>query len=356
MIYSYANFNLGDDLFIKLLCERYPNTQFGLYAPKRYKSIFKDLDNIVIHPRDSIFYAGLTAILKIFKINISIRKLIAMKYDAVVHIGGSIFMQSPGWEKRIKHRKKVYNKPFFLLGANFGPFTDEKYYRKYKEIIKEYTDVCFRDQQSYEMFKDLGNVRVSSDIIFQLENDNEGFPQKKTVLISVIMPSKREGYQGVDEKYYEKIRDIAVNFIQKGYEIILMSFCEKEGDEEAVNTIYSLIPSKLQVNVKKHYYRENIDKTLNIIKVSSFIIATRFHSMILGWVYNKPVYPIVYSEKMTNVMKNVGFNGGYVELKEINKLNQDEVVDSLLKNKLINISYFAKDAENHFIELDKYLK
>ena len=41
-VYAYTRQNLGDDLFIKILCERYPNTQFVLYAPNVYKDIFKD--------------------------------------------------------------------------------------------------------------------------------------------------------------------------------------------------------------------------------------------------------------------------------------------------------------------------
>src|SRR5699024_1160694 len=41
MVYAYSQFNLGDDLFIKILCERYPETQFVLYAPKQYKRCFQ---------------------------------------------------------------------------------------------------------------------------------------------------------------------------------------------------------------------------------------------------------------------------------------------------------------------------
>ncbi len=55
MIYAYCNFNLGDDLFIKILCERYPEVHFLLYAPIEYKYYFKWLPNITVYPRNNIF-------------------------------------------------------------------------------------------------------------------------------------------------------------------------------------------------------------------------------------------------------------------------------------------------------------
>lgn len=33
MVSAYTEFNLGDDLFIKVLCERYPDTRFMIIAP-----------------------------------------------------------------------------------------------------------------------------------------------------------------------------------------------------------------------------------------------------------------------------------------------------------------------------------
>ena len=38
--------NLGDDLFIKILCERYGNTDFVLAGPGKFKVLFKDITNL----------------------------------------------------------------------------------------------------------------------------------------------------------------------------------------------------------------------------------------------------------------------------------------------------------------------
>lgn len=39
LIKAYTQLNLGDDLFIKILCERYENTEFYLFATPEYKNL-----------------------------------------------------------------------------------------------------------------------------------------------------------------------------------------------------------------------------------------------------------------------------------------------------------------------------
>ncbi|HPF83773.1 MAG TPA: hypothetical protein PLV83_06400, partial [Bacilli bacterium] len=42
----YANKNLGDDLFIKIICERYPNIRFTIFVDSSYKDTFNDIKNL----------------------------------------------------------------------------------------------------------------------------------------------------------------------------------------------------------------------------------------------------------------------------------------------------------------------
>lgn len=352
MVYAYTNFNLGDDLFIKVLCERYPNTNFVLYAPSEYKKNFQELNNITYYSSDSIFFRGINFICRKFKLNISPRKLLAKNCDAVVHIGGSIFMQGKKWKRGLKNREKIRNKPFFLLGANFGPYEDNNYYKDHKNLFKEYTDICFREKYSYDLFKDLPNVRMADDVIFQLKTKQ--LEKDEYIVISVIKPSIRKHLEGYDEIYYQKIKDITKYFTNIGYNIILMSFCENEGDGEAIEEIFSLLPACNSKKVSKYLYRNNIDEALNILGRSCFIIGTRFHAMILGWVNNIPVFPIAYSDKMINVMNDINFQGYYTDFNNIHKLEAKQVFKSMKKNN-IDVSKQVINAEKHFEKLDDYL-
>jgi colanic acid/amylovoran biosynthesis protein len=358
MIHAYANFNLGDDLFIKVLCERYPNTQFTLYAPQQYKITFQNIENINIIPNDTLIVRGINFVVKkLFKKNNFYQYYITKKKDASVHIGGSLFMEDEKWRVLLDNQKslKIPGKPFYLLGANFGPYKDTRFYEEYKELFKEYTDICFREKHSFSIFDELDNVRLADDIVFQLQLKNaKRVAQNPNIVISVIKPSVRKQLKAFEKEYYHKVRELAIYFIEKGYNVIFMSFCENEQDNEAIKDIIRLIPANYKENIFKHLYKFDINKSLEIIEQTNLVIATRFHSMILGMIYNKPTFPIIYSDKMSNVLNDINFTGSSIRLNEISKLEPKIVFDSM-ENGVIDISQQRKNAENHFEKLDEFL-
>jgi colanic acid/amylovoran biosynthesis protein len=220
MIYAYTQFNLGDDLFIKVLCERYPETSFMLYAPSGYKCTFKGLPNIRIIPSDNLIFKGLHYLSRRLPLYNFIKSC-----DMAIQIGGSLFIQGDNWRKELSHHKtmKMKHKPFFLLGANFGPYDDNAFYREYQQLFRTYTHICFREKYSYDLFNDLPQVRMADDIIFQLKKPAIT-QQQKMLVLSVIKPSIRRHLANCDCLYYQKMAEIAIHFIDKGYHVILMAF------------------------------------------------------------------------------------------------------------------------------------
>lgn len=355
-VYAYTQFNLGDDLFIKVLCERYPKTKFIILAPKEYKNVFKEINNLRIIPSDSKILRGLNFIFRKIGVEYFTNKVLAFFSRASILIGGSLFMQNEHWEKNLVHVKsmRAKNKPFFLLGANFGPFYGKNFYNQHRKIFSEFTDICFRDRYSYNLFKELNNVRQADDIVFQLKYSCKYEKQGNNIVISVIKPSVRSHLKNYDNIYYNKIKDIILFFVNKNYNVILMSFCEYEEDDKAIDSIFELLPDKCRNSVSKYYYKTNLERALSIIAKSNFVVATRFHSMILGWLFNKPVLPIIYSEKMTNVIKDIGFSGLYVDLKNINKLESKDVFECMGSN-FVDISKQIINSDNQFKKLDSFL-
>lgn len=45
---AYMACNLGDDLFITILCERYPSVNFYLFCSEPYTVAFKNIKNITV--------------------------------------------------------------------------------------------------------------------------------------------------------------------------------------------------------------------------------------------------------------------------------------------------------------------
>ena len=52
LIYAYMAGNLGDDLMVLVLCQRYPNVNFRLWADKSYKKRFQHIRNLKVYSPD----------------------------------------------------------------------------------------------------------------------------------------------------------------------------------------------------------------------------------------------------------------------------------------------------------------
>lgn len=355
MIYAYTYFNLGDDLFIKILCERYQHTQFILYAPSEYKSSLKHLNNITFVNSQSIKYRGINFLFKLLKSSHVSQHLLAKSCDGVVEIGGSLFIQNNDWQYEFKKKKrsKLKDKPFFLLGANFGPYDDPAFLTTHKDMFKQYTDICFRDQYSYDLFSKLDNVRLADDIVFTLDKEYQQTIEDM-ITISIIKPSIRASLSKYDAIYFNKISELIIHFIDNDYQVTLMSFCEYELDHEAIKTITNLIPVEYHDKIHDFYYKTNLDEALRLIAKSRFLIATRFHAMILGWLYDIPVFPIAYSSKMTQVMEDNYFTGAYTTIEDIHTVDPHYVLESFDTYKH-DVSKQVKNAQKQFLKLDVFL-
>lgn len=360
MLYAYLNSNLGDDLFIKIISERYPNIIFRLVVSNIYKETFKENKNIRIY--DLSLFNKLDSLLLRLINKKPISNMIAKNCIASVYIGGSLFIQKGNFDWhiifRINKSRLIHLQPFYLLGANFGPYQDEEFYIKYKELFKEYKDICFRESYSYNLFKDLDNVRISPDIVFNYKPHKKVKP-KKQIAVSVIDLKNRTNLNSFHLTYIIRLAQICESFISKGYEIQLISFCSnKEGDINAIEDIISGVEEKYKDKVHQCLYQgKNIESIILILQESEYILATRFHAMILGWALERPVFPIIYSNKMLNVIKDTGFKGQYTRIEEMNNLSMDDVMYNLKNNVLLdNINELRIQAEEHFKILDKLLK
>lgn len=359
LIRAYVNINLGDDLFINMLCKRYPGHQFYLMGSAKSTYPFKDLENLkIIKPIRYIdtFFDRLKLNIRVNQI---IQNYVSKKCDAVIHIGGSVFIQDKdSWQTKVNSYRRLVNnsKHFFVLGSNFGPYTDDKFLLKYREIFSAMDDISFRDKSSYNKFSSLKNVRLAPDIVFALDSSSiEEFTQNKEeyIVISVIDLSWRNGLKDYTKLYEKSILDISNRLINEGKSVLLMSFCAAEGDEEAINRILGKFPSK---KIQSYFYNGNISEALSIIKSSAGVVATRFHSLILGWVFNKSVFTFEYSKKTLNLLNDLKFEGYHLSIKDLVDIDIERVVEQLIQKEPPNIMKEKKNAENHFLKTDQFLK
>lgn len=355
-IYAYTKENLGDDLFVKVLCERYPHVQFKIVCDYRVHRAFNGIENLRVYRTTSKIDSFFSKIGLNIGYNNYLTNRISKSCDAIVNIGGSLFMQRDGWEKQLKNfkNKVIKGKNFYLIGCNFGPYYSQSYLNEYGKVFSELTDVCFRDNSSFELFSHLSNVRLASDVVFSL-SVNKQSKNEDYVCISVIDCNMKENLKKYTEDYETKIVETIRFIADKGIKIKLLSFCAHEGDLNAINRIHNKLTNTSRNMTDVIDYRGNLKEVIEVINHSGGIIATRFHAMILGFICNKPTYPLVYSIKTINVLKDINYKGKFTQIEEINNLDIKNIYEQISKNETINVNKQIKNSHDQFRELDKLL-
>ena len=358
-LFAYDHMNVGDDLFIYTITQRYPNVQFYLWSSTKNKITFRSLKNLKIISVD----AGIIPFLHKLRPSLVSRykDWCCKKCDAVVYIGGSIFIEYPEWNDILNWWEyAAENYSLYILGANFGPYISEEYRYRLGGILKKARDVCFRDRYSWELFCDNKNIRYAPDILFSVSLPLKEDLSSKKVFFSIInCARKKEGIYSLDKyenSYIRGVCNIITRFMKDGYKVVLGSFCEDEGDKEAAHKITNFLPAKYKSSCEiLSYNGKNMQEMLKAICRSDYIVATRFHAIILGIVAGRPVFPLIYSDKTRHILQDIGYNGAYFDIRTVCEYNYEIIVENLDNQYVLNASDAICRAEEHFKELDKLL-
>lgn len=294
-IMAYARKNLGDDLFIKMLLDKYKEVAFYIKVKQdEFLNKHKQYQNLhVLEGEDTAE--------ELYKMNVE-------EYDAYVYIGGSIFMEGGkvynltskfyDFVKRCKEKQK----PFCYISSNYGPYQTEEYFNLSRKNFKACTDICFRDQYSYHLFKDISSVRYAPDFAFS-------YPLKKqekiknSIGISVIDLGIRNDLEEKKNKYVELLIHHIEKYIQLGNTVYIYSFCEYEGDEVTLNKILETFKNNRKIIGIR--YDGDIDKFLNLYSKMEYMICARFHAMILSTIARQKMFMISYSNKIDYVIEDL---------------------------------------------------
>lgn len=357
-LYAYDRINFGDDLFIRTICSRYPKVKFYLWSKKYNEKVFSDVKNLKVLDQESKF---LTTLQKVHpSLYPRYKSKMERKCDAVVYIGGSIFIEYDNWEQILTWWDyEALNRKFYILGANFGPYKTEEYRNKLASILNNTQDVCFRDKYSYNLFSDVKKVRYAPDILFNYQYKKT--ETKKQIFISVIdCLSRNSGLDKLcdkEENYINLLLKYIESYVHKGYTVVLSSFCKIENDEKAINKILDRIDSNVKESVKiLNYDGVNTEDIIKAIAESELVIASRFHGTVLGFALDKPVLPIVYSNKTINILKDLSFSGKYIDIRKINSESYIELDNNYDFQRIADIQQIRKDSEKHFEKLDNLLE
>lgn len=305
-LYAYFAGNLGDDLMVRILRQRYPGVQF-------YSETWQDVPGIVTWESLQQKHGRLNHLLNILTGDRwkdvymdAVRKHYDRKCVCSVYIGGSVYMQRTDTATQLaQEERKLCNGPLFVMGANFGPYREAAFPEGFAGYFRRCAGVTFREKASFSLFQNCGHVAYAPDVVLNLRavpGQSDG-----TVLISVIDLENRPDLRQYRENYENRMASLCEACVKMGKQPVLLSFCQAEGDEKAVSRILEGLSPELGRQVKHLRYRGEPEKILDAYARAERVIATRFHAMILALCYEKPVFCISYSEKCGNYLKDLHF-------------------------------------------------
>lgn len=371
---AYLNENLGDDLFIQIVSKRYPKHIFTIFAGERYRENFPEnvrceltMEDLKKIQKSSSFFKWLYKSRICRKLipscwtyeNRRERKLIKQA-DYNIYVIGSGFMEGGQikfwdyWNLKFYFKRAVY-----LIGCNFGPYQTEKYKRIYKKLFAMAKDVCFRETYSYELFKELKQVRQAQDIVFtyDLEEDMELADQLGDyIVISVVNLAKDNNRDESECEYIKFIQSLAQIYMEKNKKIVFVGFCKNQGDDLAITKIIDKLgDSELITTI--NYPDIDHSKIMGVFKNASAVISSRYHAAIIALLYQKPTYFIAYSNKTVNVIQDIDKNIKYIETHNLKSITPQIFIDEykyIMSNELLD--KLKKSAQQQFTVLDELLK
>ena len=199
----------------------------------------------------------------------------------------------------------------------------------------------------------MAHARKTGDILLgcpYIKNAVQGITKKKQVAISVIDINLKSEFKSNSEKYEQKIIEWSIDLQKEGYQIAFLSFCQAEGDEQAIQRITNQIPESLKIKVV--YYQDNWQEILRIMAESEWCIASRFHATVLSWTVGTPVFSLGYSKKTKYLIDDCNASESLCMVKDIKSLTLEYIKENV---KMLNDINQMSGYPEAFKYLDKLL-
>lgn len=360
---AYLQHNAGDDMMVEQLLNRYPNCLFYGCVPHQKKSTFMEESNYfdendvyknkvlgrLNHLINLLTFNKFKDLLYKFVFN-----LIEKQCKHAITIGGSIYRPTnyETIEERInrENKKRAANGSLYVVSANFGPYDTREFFEAFYSYFKKCSGVVFRDSRSHNLFKDIPQVTWAPDIVLNIPD--RIIKINSNVVISVLGLKHHPHLIKYKTTYIKFIVDVCKHIFSLGLNPVLTSFCELEGDMELIDEILTYFNNYDKGKITVYSYNGNTCELIELFSNAKFIIATRFHSMILGIRFSKPLFTIVYELKALNVLEDLA-NHSWCHMSELANFDPIKVFETGYEAH--SYEEYIKKASLQFSQLDKAL-
>lgn len=221
----------------------------------------------------------------------------------------------------------VHHPGEYCLGCNMEPLNSPVKRFLIRRKLNKFKLITCRDQTSYRWL--MQNTRKPEiyylpDILFSIPD--EWIPKGKIPDKLGISMMHRAG-DLEDCAYYRTMAEIADEWIRKtGKGVLLMAFdTGKEDDAFACRAVQALMQFPEQTEIITHTDGSEI---LTAFTHCEKIIGARFHSVVLALRMGIPVYPLIFREKVRNMLKDIRYPFPACDLDDIDHASLRDFIKS----------------------------
>lgn len=153
------------------------------------------------------------------------------------------------------------------------------------------------------------------------------------------------------ERFIAKMVEVAM---EQGYQVMFVGFCEMQGDMDAIENIKGRICEKKRKDIQVYCYTGDLEACMRLFEESEKIVGTRFHSIILGWLFQKKVLPIVYDDKTRNLLEDNKYRT-FLEFENLALADPREMFNKMESLPQTELQILVQEAERQFWAVDKFL-
>jgi len=301
-INGYFDRNFGDDMMIRTIASQLPEHDFYIASAAEVFTPFATQNNI--HRTDEEL-PDADAKALIIGAGFQISGMIPEIYALYEYFG----------RKRSKKHPKTA-----IIGCSIGTFRDPLAKFLMADIIRQNSLITCRDRYSEEFLKKVAKrsaVKCHPDILFGLDD-------------KLVLPKTGENCVGITlacpqsemlETYCERLSRLADRLTAAGKKVLLFCFdVGRENDIKIAKRITELCERKELIETISH--TDDGTSIMQGFSRCSFVVCTRFHSVVLSLVTKTPFAAVSYNPKTVNMLCDIGYTG---KVYDINSFDPDEI-------------------------------
>ena len=314
---GYFDSNFGDDMMMKLVVRNLPEITFVI--EENIQTPILSEVNVIQKNREECKL---------------LPKLIVTGCGFMINNSGALITEVVWFLKRRRPGD-------YCLGCNIEPLDSPvKRFLISKKMDKFQLITC-RDQVSYHWLRKNTRhpeIHYLPDILFSLPD--EWLPKVKSPNKLGISMMHRAG-DSDDCEYYRAMAEIADEWVRKtGKDVILMAFDTGEEDDVfACQAVKSLMEFSDHAEIAAHKDGTEIPAAFAQCEK---IIAARFHATVLALRMGIQLYPLIFREKVRNLLKDLQYPYPTCDLDDIDKTS--------LRN------FLGADQKPFYVEKDIYVR